>query len=456
LAASGNNTKFFELRKKYPFFIYEDFIYNVDDTGLHIVYHFNLADKFKFSPKISFLPNKAVNIQNIPVPLLENLIFHIGMIEMISYWKAACPPKIMVKPFYLEARQLQWWKNLYYKGMGEFFYLNGITTDAESFVRIESSQNRKLTKTDIITEPAYLVPVGGGKDSAITLEILKKENSVTPFVINPRKAIDDCIATAGFSSNESVTVLRSIHPQLLQLNKLGFLNGHTPFSALLAFVSLLASALSGKKNIALSNESSANESTVKGSFVNHQYSKTFSFERDFRSYVNEYITGSINYFSFLRPLHEIQIASVFSSMPKYFPGFKSCNAGSKKDEWCCNCPKCLFTYIILSPFLDEGELKKIFGENLLDKAFMEYYLNQLTGNEPVKPFECVGTIEEVNVALIMTMKKYSGKLPLLLQDYKESHAYFRYKDVAAETLIKKLGNEHFLSPAELEILKKYV
>ena len=37
--------------------------------------------------------------------------------------------------------------------------------------------------------------------------------------------------------------------------------------------------------------------------------------------------------------------------------FKSCNVGSKSIpwNWCCDCPKCLFVYIILSPFLTKEE-----------------------------------------------------------------------------------------------------
>ena len=64
---------------------------------------------------------------------------------------------------------------------------------------------------------------------------------------------------------------------MLQLNKEGFLNGHTPFSALVAFSSVIAARMAGLSYIALSNESSANESTVQGSTVNHQYSKSFKF-----------------------------------------------------------------------------------------------------------------------------------------------------------------------------------
>ena len=43
---------------------------------------------------------------------------------------------------------------------------------------------------------------------------------------------------------------------------------------------------------------------------------------------------------------------------KYFDVFRSCNVGSKSIpwNWCCNCAKCLFVYIIISPFLSSSKM----------------------------------------------------------------------------------------------------
>jgi len=105
------------------------------------------------------------------------------------------------------------------------------------------------------------------------------------------------------------------------------------------------------------------------------------------------------YYSYLRKLSELKIAKKFARYPQYFSVFRSCNAGSKENKWCCNCPKCLFAYIILAPFIDKQTLLQIFGEDLLNKPEMKHYLNQLTGKEATKPFECVGTVKEVVAAL---------------------------------------------------------
>lgn len=101
---------------------------------------------------------------------------------------------------------------------------------------------------------------------------------------------------------------------MLELNEKGFLNGHTPFSAMLAFTSYFVAYLSGKKYIAVSNEQSSNESNIKGEKINHQYSKSFEFEEEFRWYINNYLEDHVQYFSMLRPLNELQIAKLFSNM----------------------------------------------------------------------------------------------------------------------------------------------
>jgi hypothetical protein len=206
-----------------------------------------------------------------------------------------------------------------------------------------------------------------------------------------------------------VILHREIAPQLLELNKQNFLNGHTPFSAMLAFYTLLASYGTATRCIALSNESSANEPTIPGTDINHQYSKSLEFEEYFRRYVKENMNDCAHYFSYLRPLNELQIAKKFAQYRQYHPVFKSCNVGSKENKWCCTCSKCLFACLILAPFLTDKELITIFGEDLLDKPEMQQYFDELCGLAPNKPFECVGTVAEVNYAIAMILEERKDK-----------------------------------------------
>lgn len=461
---NNNFNKYKKLRKEYPYFIYENYSILKNKNFLDIEFTFNLADKFHFTPKIK-IPKREFYNKKLSVKDLKNIVFQIGMIELISYWKSACSPKIIIKPHILNNEQIKWWEKLYFNGMGEFFYLNSIDADIDSFVKIIIDSKDELKTVKFRTDNSTIIPIGGGKDSAVTLELLSKLNNDTPLILNTRKASIDTIKTAGYSRDKIIEIQRSIDPKLLELNEKGFLNGHTPFSALLAFISILAAIITGKKNIAFSNESSANEATIKKTNINHQYSKSFTFEKDFRFYINKYISNDFNYFSFLRPLNELQIAKLFSGFEKYFYVFKSCNVGSKTNSWCGKCPKCLFTYIILSPFIQQSKLVKIFSKNLFDEKDLLKIFNQLIGIEKVKPFECVGTVEEINIALCMIIKNIdTNNLPYLLKYYVNTANYKRYKNEDYKRLLNNFNTEHFLSrefedilrsPKVLRILQSY-
>ena len=204
------------------------------------------------------------------------------------------------------------------------------------------------------------------------------------------------------------------------MNNEGFLNGHTPFSSLVAFVSFLSAYINGRKYIVLSNEGSANEPTVLGTKINHQYSKTFEFESDFNEYTKKYFNIDIKYFSLLRCLSEFQIGMLFSQYKDYHSIFKSCNVGSKSIpwKWCCNCAKCLFVYIILSPFISKEDMINIFGEDMYEnKELLDIFI-ELCGYSEKKPFECVGTYSEVRYAISLVISK-NQQLPYLLEYYKE-------------------------------------
>ena len=398
----NNQELFHSLRKKYPHFHFLNFEFEVKENFVFMQFFFE-TNKLVFAPKMTM--NLGKYAQKLDKNDIEGVVFNIGMIELVSYWKAVCSPQIVIHNYILNEKQQNWWKKLYYKGLGEFFYQNGIDCSLDDFVQFSFANEAKpfsnLHFKNIETSQKVIVPIGGGKDSVVTLEELKKENEIIPFIINPRGATLDCARVAGFNLNEIVILNREIDENLLTCNKQGFLNGHTPFSAMLAFYTLLVSYGTNTREIALSNEASANEATVLGTDVNHQYSKSLEFENDFQHYVQDYMGNCAHYYSYLRNFSELQIAEKFSKYPQYFSVFRSCNAGSKENKWCCNCPKCLFAYIILAPFIEKNILLEIFGEDLLHKPEMEHFLNQLTGKEATKPFECVGTVEEVNAALKM-------------------------------------------------------
>ena len=443
-------SKFEELRSQHPLFIYHSFDLGED----YLKFHFSI-DEFHFYPEWTF--DSSWGSAGLPREQLESLAFSLGMAELVSYWKCACCPTVEIRCGGLDAWQIEWWKKLYWNGLGEFFYRNEIHTAFDEFMTINAPEPapvrefpRELSGT--------LVPVGGGKDSVVTLELLKSiGEDITPYIINARGATLGCVEAAGIPPEKAITPRRTIDKTLLERNAAGWLNGHTPFSAVVAFSTLLFGSMKGVRYIALSNESSANETYVEGANINHQYSKSTEFERDFREYC-EHTFGDFGdipeYFSLLRPLSEWQIAREFVKYPQYFGVFQSCNLGSKTNSWCCNCAKCLYVYILLAAFLNDETLYGIFGCDMLEKTELSESLDGLVLDGEDKPFECVGTKDEVRLSLQMALEKRQDDPPALLRRFAEQFPEYRPVSIANYfdkdnfvperflAIMEKVANEH--------------
>ncbi len=421
---------FTELRDQYPLFSYHG--YHIEETmqEIRFWYDFEIAGLSSFQPTWT-IDKRYVQSWDMDDEVIQKLVFSIGMVELTSYWKITCSPLVEIHAAGLDDKQIAWWKKQYYWGLGEFFYTNGIEISMDEFMHIKTLGNAFADSKGTHIAEGCLIPVGGGKDSIVTMELLKKHSGRQyAYILNNRGATQDSVDTAGFDDAHVVKVRRTLDARMLKLNQEGFLNGHTPFSALVAFSATLFAYVNHLRYVVLSNEDSANESTVAGTQINHQYSKSFDFERDFHQYEKQYINSGVSYFSLLRGWSEFQIAREFARHPQYFSIFRSCNAGSKQDAWCCSCPKCLFVYLILSPFIENERLKTMFGEDLLEKTVLYDTLEKLVGYQKEKPFECVGSRAEINTAICLTiqsLQKRSAKLPALLAHYISLPQYEEYK-----------------------------
>lgn len=423
---------FEDLREQYPLFIYHK--YHIEETKDEIKFWFDfeIVGLAEFHPQWTIKRSDVVYFDQ-EDEIIQKLIFSIGLVELTSYWKITCSPLVEIYAGYLDEEQIAWWKKQYYWGLGEFFYTNNISISLADCMHIKALGNAFSETKNTRKHEGNLIPVGGGKDSIVTLELLSKEKAHNKcYIMNSRKATLQSAHTAGYEDKDILQIKRTLDTRMLDLNAQGYLNGHTPFSALVAFSATLIAYVNDLRYVVLSNEDSANESTVEGTNINHQYSKSFQFEQDFHMYEKTYIDAGVSYFSLLRGWSEFQIAAYFAKQKKYHAIFRSCNVGSKQDIWCCNCPKCLFVYVILSPFVTIAEEIEMFKENLLEKEGLKDTLEKLIGYQKEKPFECVGSREEINIAICMCIKQMEERgeeLPLLYKHYQTLPQYLQYKDV---------------------------
>ncbi len=453
-----------DLRRRHPRFVYEKVEHAFDGNDLTVTFSFTLEPNIHFQPRIVFHTVSKEKWETIDKKLVENWLFAIGMVESLSYWKAACAPDFIIRAGFFNETQLSFWKKLLHKGLSEFFFINKIDGWREDFVRFsveaESiSQTFETQKPSIAPAHHILIPIGGGKDSIVTLELLKQsQEKLVSFAMNE----DDRIAAVRELAQlpEHIAVTRKLDPQILELNARGYLNGHTPYVALLSFISTCAAYLFGLDSVALSNEWSANEGNTLflGQQINHQYSKTVEFEKDFREYLSEFLPSGIQYFSFLRPLHELQIAHIFSRYPQYFSAFLSCNRGKKTGQWCGECPKCLFVYIMLSAFLEPQQVEAIFGQNLFAKDSLKPLLEELSGAVECKSFECVGTRQETLAALALILEKYKGSSFPSLLGYAKNTLLTNLEETKKDVLniLSSFQKEHFIPPKLVDILRKNI
>ena len=104
--------KFESLRAKYPRFVYKNYSYRLNDRDLEISFDFSIEKGINFTPRIIVKNINKVRLKHIDKKVLNNLIFHLGLIEILSYWKATCSPEIEIQAGHLDKSQIKWWQDL--------------------------------------------------------------------------------------------------------------------------------------------------------------------------------------------------------------------------------------------------------------------------------------------------------------------------------------------------------
>lgn len=360
-----------------------------------------LDDEIRFEERIEF-PGASAAAERADQPAFEEALRLLHLIAGVSYFKTAAPPEIAVETGPVSAAEAEFLTALYRNGLGEFAWVNNLDLTAHRWFRPSGERPREVPAPELIRRVA--VPIGGGKDSVVSLELLRDAGEpVVPFAVGLPEPIARTIERSGL---DHVGAQRTLSENLMALNDRGALNGHVPVTAVVSAIAVTAAVLHGFDTIAMSNERSASSGSFDwhGMDVNHQWSKGIEFETAFRATLERAVPG-LEYFSLLRPASELSIARAFAGLTAYHDVFTSCNRVFRRDPtrrgagWCTDCPKCRFVFLILAPFLEPGKLSGIFGRDMLAN------LDQLDGFRALmelgadKPFECVGEVQESMAAL---------------------------------------------------------
>jgi hypothetical protein len=335
-------------------------------------------------------------------PAFTKLLDLTTIVLGVSYFKLKAPLRL-VADFPLTNAERDFALDVYSNGLGEFYARNNLSHFGK--IEIDAAPDRSKARPSPLLKDRALLPIGGGKDSLVSLELLEAAGlDYTPFAVNPKGPI---LGSVGKSGRTPLYITRTLDPEMIRLSKApGYLNGHVPSTAINSMLAALTALLFSYGRIILSNERSASEGNAihDGREVNHQYSKSLEFEIRIADILRDATGGALSYFSLLRPYSEARIAKLFARETRFDHVFSSCNenfklSGNDGPLWCGHCPKCHFTFLVLAPVMDKARLLSIFGRNLLDVPANEQSFRELTGLAGQKPWECVGEIEEAAACL---------------------------------------------------------
>jgi len=439
--------------QKFDRFYFEWFEFDKVSLKARFFYSFDKIEKFV--EEINFTTDLVKIRDDFYDEIMNNFLFSLSLAIWVSYYKAFPTKELVVESWFLTDEDKLFWQKFYRNWLWEFLYTNNLSPKwLFSFV---NASERKYKKIEFTHSEKSLLPIGWGKDSIVSAEILTKNNlDFTPIIFWKSDVIkENCLKVMW---KDSILINRKIDENLFKLNEKGYYNWHVPITWIIAFVLYTTAYLYDFKYIILSNEKSANVGNTKilvnsekwiennlewqkldnwqlvnGNYleINHQYSKSLEFEQDLDNYVKRNLSDEITYFSLLRWMYEIKIADIFSKVwKKYFWVFSSCNNNFRiKKEvsikswiWCNECPKCAFVYSILRPFITKEENLQIFWKELYEDEKLENTFRELLWISWIKPFECVWEEDEVIYAMnlqLEKLKKEGENLPFILQIFEK-------------------------------------
>lgn len=355
---------------------------------------------------------------------LDNHLNLLSWVLGLSYYKL-CAHKTISGPLYSSQPDATKTliSKLYQDGMAEFFIRNNLEYPYPLEITFKDIEHNITTSSgQSFEKDKALCAYGGGKDTLVALSLLKSQNiDATPVTVhisdvtkNTLEQSWDNVGALFDNKNALQFIKRTIDPKLNELSKTNdVFNGHIPITAINSLLLIVFAQIIGVPYVVFANEDSASEATLKIGNIeaNHQYSKSFEVEGLLQDYLKNLSFQTPYYFSIIRPYSELRVAYLFSKLSAFHGAVTSCNRNfsstnplPKSEKWCRECPKCAFSYLILSPFLSEKEMISIFGENLIEKESLTPILKDLLGLSDIKPWECVGTIKECRAAFYQYLK----------------------------------------------------
>jgi len=393
--------------------------------------------RYRFNDGRSFVETVTFSVgENYDQVVLDKALFLAHLVVGTSYFKTFPTPEVVVESGLIDAQQADFLNHVYQEGLSQFAFENNLTRQDLAWFKATSDMAAKASAYE---GKGVLALQSGGKDSLLVAAMLRAKGTVfTPWYVSSSDHYPAVLNDLG--SDAPVITRRTLDVVALK-NALadGGKNGHVPVTYIVQSLALIQAVLLGKNQVLVSiaHEGEEPHATIGDLSVTHQWSKTWHAEELFASYVHGYISADLAIGSPLRRFSELRVAELFIqyAWESYGYRFSSCNranytqgADNTELHWCGECPKCANSYLLFAPFLEADVLKSLFGgQDLFEKDMLQETFKGLLGVDGVmKPFECVGEIDELRFAYTWAQQKggygqVSFDVPASTFDYKAEY-----------------------------------
>ncbi len=383
-------------------FIFKDYSFDRDTATARFRYGFN-GVSYEFEETMQF----AQPIGAYDEALLDRALFLAFCLVGTSYYKTFAGSDVHFERGSIDEWQSMFLAHVYQEGLSQYAFENKLTRD--DLAHFSTIGDRKQLAPLPYVGEGVLVLQSGGKDSLLVASSLEKQEiPYTPWYVSQGASYPRLLDKLKYPLR--VAKRRIDREHLSEATAAGARNGHVPVTYIMMSYAVVQAILSGHSTVlvAIGHEGEEPHEWLGDLPVNHQWSKTWQAEQLFAEYVTRYISPDIHVGSPLRSLSELRVAELFvdTAWERFGASFSSCNEANYRQgvdnetlQWCGTCPKCANSYLLFAPFVEPHVLHARLGGALFEKAALESVFKGLLGIDGVmKPFECVGEVDELRAA----------------------------------------------------------
>ena len=398
-------------------FYFEGYSYDAQSRTTRFEYSFDKTERFVET--VRFGDHGEYN----PV-VLDRVLALAFLIAGISYYKAQPTKHVVYEPGELSQFQSTFFSTIYRDGLSQFVYENGLSPD--DIATFDASLNYQVPALSYGGQGTDVLQ-SGGKDSLLLATLLQKK--LHDFEALFMQQSDEYPAIIDELGVKLRRFERTIdRPALAAMKERGGLNGHVPVTFITLSYGLIDSVLHNRNTLlaAIGWEGEEPHDYIGDYPVTHQWSKTWLAEQEFSEYIQTVISPDLCVGSPIRSYSELMIADLFvqNAWKDFGQDFSSCNVanyrqghGNKQLTWCGHCPKCANSYLLFSAFVPKNELNTLFGRDLYQSEDLAETFKGLLGIDGIiKPFECVGEVDELRWAYGASQAKNYSNLPFTVPD----------------------------------------